>query len=208
MAIRKQHADARLRAEAPRAFTLAEVLESLCLSREPVSYYDCHVVVRRLQREHRNPEPELLTHVAALHDYSLTTDGGRQIIAHYVQGLLLRFAQERMLGNSPLSLRANGKTVRLTLDSTLRIHLEERRSQGYRWALETPQLQTLRLSMRRDRDDLGNPGLAVFSGKANRIGTQRVAFNETPPLRSRPQDVDPQRMEVTVVVEPKQQTLG
>ncbi len=201
MAKHKGQAHAPQSSEEKRTFRLVEVLESLCHAQEPVSYYDCHLITRRLQREQRNPAPAVLQQIAQLHDYPLTTDGGRRILASYLQGLLLRFAQQRTLGSKPLSLRADGKTVRIALGSTLTLHLDERRTVGYRWVHNPQRQRTARLSIRRRQDDIAHPGLAVFTANASRTGTERILFNETPPQHTVPKNIQPRHFEVTVVVE-------
>lgn len=176
---------------------LVELLNQLLTGSEPVSFYDALTIVR--QARGTEPSEPLLRAMLDLHDAEHTTDGARTVLADYFRALARRQENQRRLASRPLTLKDHGKTARASVGSTLQLRLEERRSAGFRWQVET-QSGGGKASRSPASHDFAST--AVFDVKLHKTGELFLELFETPPPTGAPdQRLQPRTFHLRVVIE-------
>ncbi len=79
-----------------------------------------------------------------------------------------------------LSEKDDGSTARLAVDDTLRIHLSENASTGYRWAIDHYDDRCIEALAGEPRHDtqapIGSAGEVVFDFKARQVGSGEIVL--------------------------------
>ncbi len=114
---------------------VSRTLEDLLNTTDPVSFYDAMVVVRYASRL-SDLDDQVLSELVALHDADNATHGARAVLAEFLSSCAARMAAEQQLGQRPITLADNGKSVRTTVGAVLELSLTENTAAGYRWEVK------------------------------------------------------------------------
>ena len=177
--------------------SLSQTVHNLLHASQPVSFYDALMLLRQIKAPPARVTNRTLAALMELYDAKQATWGAKQVLSRYLQTCAQEHERQRRCALQPLQLADGHKIVRVPPGQKVRLHLKERQSAGFRWAIREVSKPGKAL---RSPESTDHFDLAIFELWCERSATVRAVFVEQGIARAGTEQKPP-LFEITMIVE-------